>query len=123
MPYEVKAEPAVSLDLAELEQLDEQLPRVALQMMLALREDPWLGDDPRERYNLKILADCRRLKFDVPGWRGKPRFRLVYRNEPSDGSVELIRVWAVGPRRNLIAYTRAAVRASREDVRRRRAGG
>lgn len=119
---EVKAEPEVSHDLAELEQIDAHLPGVAVRLMLALREDPWLGDDPRERYNLKPLANCRRLKFDLPGWRGKPRFRLVYRDEPSDGSVALVRVWAVGPRKGFVVYTRAAARASREEARRRRGG-
>jgi hypothetical protein len=31
------------------------------------------------------LADCRRIRFDVETHKGKPRFRLIYRNEPSDG--------------------------------------
>jgi transposase len=31
------------------------------------------------------LSDCRRIQFDIEGYKGKPRFRLIYRNEPSDG--------------------------------------
>ena len=50
--------------------------------MLALRDDPWLGDDLRERYNLRPLKGCRRIRFDREGWQGRPRYRLVYRNEP-----------------------------------------
>jgi len=84
--YEVKAEPAVNDDLAELAAEDRDVAREALRLMLALRDDPWLGDELHERYNLRPLRDCRRIRFDRPDWEGKPRYRLVYRNEPSDGA-------------------------------------
>src|SRR5580765_5994045 len=32
------------------------------------------------------LADCRRARFDIATHKGKPRFRLIYRNEPTDGA-------------------------------------
>jgi hypothetical protein len=32
------------------------------------------------------LADCRRVRFDISTQKGKPRFRLIYRNEPADGA-------------------------------------
>jgi hypothetical protein len=32
------------------------------------------------------LATCRRVRFDVPGREGKPRFRLIYINYPTDGA-------------------------------------
>jgi hypothetical protein len=32
------------------------------------------------------LANCRRVRFDIPSYSGKPRFRLIYRNEPTDGA-------------------------------------
>ena len=122
MSYEVKAEPAVSEDLAELAAEDRDAAREALRLMLALRDDPWLGDELRERYNLRPLRDCRRIGFDRPDWEGKPRYRLVYRNEPSDGAPGLVRVWAVGPRDRLVVYARAAARITREraPTRRRR---
>lgn len=120
MSYEVRAEPAVSEDLAELAAEDRDAAREALRLMLALRDDPWLGDELRERYNLRPLRDCRRISFDRPGWEGKPRYRLVYRNEPNDGAPGLVRVWAIGPRDRLVAYARAAARITRERVPTRR---
>jgi hypothetical protein len=112
--YEVRAEPAVGEDIVELGERDSEAAREALRLMLALRDDPWLGDELRERYNLRPLANCRRISFDSPGWVGKPRFRLVYRNEPSDGVPALVRIWAVGARSDLVAYARAAARITRE---------
>jgi hypothetical protein len=119
--YEVKAEPAVSEDLAELAAEDRDAAREALRGMLALRDDPWLGDELRERYNLRPLRDCRRISFDRPGWEGKPRYRLVYR-EPNDRAPGLVRVWAIDPRDRLVAYARATARMTREraPTRRRR---
>lgn len=32
------------------------------------------------------LVNCRRVRFDIRAHNGKPRFRLIYRNEPSDGA-------------------------------------
>lgn len=61
----------------------------------------------------KVLRRCRKLRFDVPAHRGKPRYRLVYRNKPSDGAVGVMVVLAVGERRNMIAYANAAARATR----------
>lgn len=71
--------------------------------MLRLRDDPWAGEDLWGRYNLRPVADCGKLRFDLAGWKGKPRHRIVYRNEPIDGAPGLVRVWAVGPREDLIA--------------------
>lgn len=120
MSYPVRAEPAVADDLAELVETDRALGKVAVQLMLELRDNPWLGDELRERYNLRQVAGCRRLRFDLPGWEGKPRYRLVYRNEPSDGAPGLVRVWALGPRTELIAYARAAARLRRSEFEERR---
>lgn len=57
------------------------------------------------------LADCRRIRFDIEAHRGKPRFRLIYRNEPTDGAPGRC-VWlAVGPRGGLRAHRKAVRRA------------
>lgn len=120
MSYEVKAEPEVRADLEALAATDPELVHVAIALMLQLRSDPWRGGDLRERYNLRPLSDCRRIAFDLPAWEGKPRFRLVYRNEPADGAPGLVRIWAVGPREDLIAYARSAARISRQRARSRR---
>ncbi len=119
-PYRVAIEPEVSDDLRRLAAVDEELVDVAIRLMLALRDDPWTGEDLRERYNLRAIKDCRKLRFDLPGWKGKPRYRLVYRNEPLDGAPGLVRIWSLGPRDDLIAYGRAATRITRAAASERR---
>jgi hypothetical protein len=57
------------------------------------------------------LADCRRIRFDIDGFKGKPRFRLIYRNEPSDGAPVRCLWLAVGPRAGLRAHRKAQRRA------------
>jgi hypothetical protein len=120
MSYDVRVEPEVDEDVAELVRQDRDAARAALSLMLPLRDDPWLGEELRERYNLRVLKDCRRIRFDREGWQGKPRYRLVYRNEPTDGAPGVVRVWSLGAREGLIAYTRAAARIARERAGRRR---
>jgi hypothetical protein len=118
--YQVKAEPQVSEDLAELAAIDERLVDGAIALLVSLRDDPWIGEDMWERYNMRPLANCRKIRFDVPDWDGKPRYRIVYRNEPLDGAPGLVRVWAIGPRDKLIAYARATARISRDEAQKRR---
>lgn len=118
--YRVAAEPEVSADLRGLAAVDERLVDVAISKMSELRENPWAGDDLWERYNLRPIRDCRKLRFDLPDWKGKPRYRIVYRNEPLDGAPGLVRVWAVGPRDDLAAYARAAARITRAEASKRR---
>jgi hypothetical protein len=117
--YNVRAEPGVSNDLTGLLAVDEDLVDRAISLMNELRQNPWSGDDLWERYNLRPLADCRKIRFDLPSWQGKPRYRIVYRNEPLDGAPGLVRVWSVGPRTDLIAYARAATRITRAEARKR----
>jgi hypothetical protein len=118
--YDVRAEPEVDEDVAELIKEDRDAARVGLSLMLRLRDDPWLRDALRERYSLRSLADCRRIPFDREDWPGKPCYRIVYRNEPEDGAPGLVRVWSLGPREDLTAYARAAARIARERAGRRR---
>lgn len=118
--YEVRAEPRVSDDLHELARVDKRLVDRAIGLMGELRDDPWAGEDLRERYNMRPIKDCRKLRFDVPDRDGKPRYRVVYRNEPLDGAPGLVRIWAVGPRDDLVAYTRATARIARSEAQGRR---
>ena len=53
------------------------------------------------------LADCRRIRFDIETHKGKPRFRLIYRNEPSDGAPAQCLWLAIGPRAGLRAHRKA----------------
>jgi hypothetical protein len=50
------------------------------------------------------------VPFDEEGWKRKPRFRLVFRNEPDDGAVARVTVLSIGPRADLAAYRAAASR-------------
>lgn len=56
------------------------------------------------------LADCRRIRFDIESHKGKPRFRLIYRNEPSDGAPAKCLWLAIGPRAGLRAHRKARQR-------------
>ncbi len=104
-------------DLAEL---DREVQIAALRVARQLRDDPWLGTPMRERARVGDLSDCRRVAFDEPGWAGKPRHRLVYRNRPDDAVVEVVQVVAVGFRERLAAYKAAAARLRAEARRRLR---
>lgn len=103
-------------DLVALPDVETQT--AALRIALALRENPFLGDPLRSRLRVGDLTGCRRVAFDRPDRAGKPRFRLVYRNDPSDGSIAVILVIAIGLRERLEAYRAAAGRRRREQRRR-----
>lgn len=107
-------------DIPQLLAFDPGLGRVVAEIVAALYSDPWLGAEMRERMRLDVLKNCRKVSFDVPTWKGRPRFRLVYRNDPDDGSIAVVMVLSVGPRSELAAYRQAATRVGAE---RRRAGG
>lgn len=53
------------------------------------------------------LSDCRKVYFDVDN-NHKPRYRLVYRLTPTEVRAVAVEAVAVGERRNLDAYVRAA---------------
>lgn len=57
------------------------------------------------------LADCRRVRFDIETHKGKPRFRLIYRNEPEDGAPAKCLWLAIGPRAGLRAHRKARQRS------------
>jgi len=110
MSYRVVVLPSARGDFRGLAAQDREVVRVALRLTANLRENPWLGDELRARQGLAELHDCRRIRFDRDGWSGKPRFRLVYRNEPSDGAPHVVAILAAAQRTNLGAYRRAKPR-------------
>jgi mRNA-degrading endonuclease RelE of RelBE toxin-antitoxin system len=110
LSYEVVVLPSARGDFQELYRQDRELARAALAVAVELGEDPWLGNEMRSRLGLVELKDCRRVAFDRRDWTGKPRYRLVYRNEPSDGSVHLVAIIAAARREGLEAYRRAKPR-------------
>jgi ParE toxin of type II toxin-antitoxin system, parDE len=108
--YRVVVLPSARSDFVELAQRDREVARVALSLASELRENPWLGDQMRSRLGLQELRECRRIRFDRASWKGKPRYRLIYRNEPSDGAPQIVAILAAAQRENLGAYRRAKPR-------------
>jgi uncharacterized small protein (DUF1192 family) len=112
------------IDVWEDAQRDiRELPSRALQVaamnaLKALRENPWAGAELRDRIRVGDLTGLRRVAFDEPGWEDKPRYRVVYRNEPDDAVVDVLAVIAVGLRERLAAYREAAARLRAERRRR-----
>jgi hypothetical protein len=110
MSYRVVVLPSARGDFKELAELDREVVRVALRLAGDLAENPWLGDEMRARQGLAELHQCRRIRFDRDDWTDKPRFRLVYRNEPSDGAPHVVAILAAAQRTNLGVYRRAKPR-------------
>jgi len=106
---------------ADANRLDRDLRRAIADIVVALHDNPWHGElmDDRWPHN---LDGCRKIRFDKPGWKGKPRYRFVYRNEPSDGAVGSMLVLAIGRRDNMIAYAQASGRLTRREVAKRSPG-
>jgi hypothetical protein len=112
LTYPVKLSDDAVADVRALPDREVQLG--ALRAARELGENPHLGDQLRNRLRIGDLSTCRVVRFDRPGWRKKPRFRLVYYNDPDDGSIAVVRVIAVGLRAQLEAYRAAAARLRRE---------
>jgi ParE toxin of type II toxin-antitoxin system, parDE len=102
---------------ADANQLDETLKREVARIVVELHGNPHHGELRGDKPP-RVLKGCRKVRFDEPDWRGKPRYRFVYRNEPSDGAPATSVVLAIGRHDRMIAYTKAARRvkeqASRE---------
>jgi hypothetical protein len=101
------------LDMPVLLAIDPALGRAVAEIVRDLHFDPWLGAEMRTRVRLDILRDCRKVSFDLPSHKGKPRFRLIYRNRPDDGSIAIVTVLAVHAHRR----GRSAGREARRGVR------
>lgn len=90
----------------------EALKRRVAELLVECRTNPYVGELMGSGRHPE-LADCRRVRFDVPAHHGKPRFRLIYRNEPSDGAPAECRWLAVAPRAGLRAHRQASQRSRR----------
>jgi hypothetical protein len=80
------------------------------ELLVECKANPYLGELMGSGRHPE-LTGCRRVQFDIPTHRGKPRFRLIYRNEPSDGAPAECRWLAVAPRAGLRAHRRASQRS------------
>jgi hypothetical protein len=101
--------------------LDDDLRRAVAEIVVALHANPYLGELMDDRWP-QNLERCRKVRFDRPGWTGKPRYRLIYRNEPTDGAVSTMVVLAIERRSNMIAYARASSRLARREATKYRRG-
>lgn len=104
--HRVQALPEATADANELsEELRRQIARIVIELHGNPHHGELMGDDPPT-----ILEGCRKVRFDEPGWEGKPRYRFVYRNEPEDGAPAISVLVAIGRRDRMIAYAKAARR-------------
>lgn len=86
------------------------LKRRIAELLVECKGNPYIGELMGPGLHPE-LADCRRVRFDVPTHKGKPRFRLIYRNEPADGAPAKCRWLTVAPRAGLKAHRRAQRRS------------
>lgn len=82
------------------------------ELLVECKANPYVGELMGSGRHPELAA-CRRVRFDIPMHLGKPRFRLIYRNEPSDGAPAECRWLAVAPRAGLRAHRRASQRSRR----------
>jgi hypothetical protein len=80
------------------------------ELLVECKANPFLGE-PMGRGLHPELADCRRVRFDIPSYDRKPRFRLIYRNAPSDGAPAECHWLAIAPRSGLRAHRKAQQRS------------
>jgi hypothetical protein len=94
---------------ADANRLDVGLRREIARIVVDLHRNPYLGELMGDKPP-RVLRGCRKIRFDEPKWKGKPRYRLVYRNEPVDGAPAMAVVLAIGRRDRMLAYAMAARR-------------
>ena len=107
MSYRVELLPEARDDVHAL---PAQLRREVVRLLVALEQNPYLGREMWVVRGFEVLTECRSIKFDSPGRKGKPRYRLVYRNEPNEGAIAVVCVLAVGDRKQMTAYKEARAR-------------
>jgi hypothetical protein len=83
--------------------------KMALDMLVLIREGKVRGVALGEHVQTGDLSDCYKLYFDPDGSQ-KPRFRLVYRYTPNEVQAIALEAVAVGSRSELQVYQRAAQR-------------
>ncbi|MGA9285038.1 MAG: hypothetical protein WBV85_06305 [Solirubrobacteraceae bacterium] len=94
------------------EKASAALKRRIAELLVECNANPYVGELMSSGRHPE-LADCRRVRFDIPTYKGKPRFRLMYRNEPSDGAPAECLWLTVGPRAGLRAHRVATQRLRR----------
>lgn len=106
---------------ADANDLDEVPKRGIARIVVELHSNPHHGELTGDKPP-RVLKGCRKVRFDEPGWKGKPRYRFVYRNEPTDGAPATSVVLAIGRRDRMIAYAKAARRVKEQAAREGQSG-
>jgi hypothetical protein len=88
----------------------EALKRRIAELLVECKGNPFIGELMGPGLHPE-LANCRRVRFDISTHKAKPRFRLIYRNEPSDGAPAECHWLTVAPRAGLQAHRRARQRS------------
>jgi hypothetical protein len=101
--------PAADSDQAGKEEA-EALKRRLAELLVECKGNPFIGELMGPGLHPE-LANCRRVRFDIPNHKAKPRFRLIYRNEPTDGAPAECHWLTVAPRAGLQAHRRARQRS------------
>jgi hypothetical protein len=94
---------------AEAEALKQRI----ADLLVECKGNPFLGEVMGPGLHPK-LANCRRVRFDIRSYSGKPRFRLIYRNEPTDGAPAECHWLTIAPRTGLRAHRKARQRLRRD---------
>lgn len=111
--HKVEALAEAAADANELNKtLKREVARIVVQLHRNAHHGELMGDKPP-----RILQGCRKVRFDEPDWRAKPRYRFVYRNEPADGAPAISVILAIGRRDRMIAYAKAARRVKEQAAR------
>jgi hypothetical protein len=90
----------------------EALKRRIAELLVECKGNPFIGELMGPGLHPE-LANCRRVRFDIPTHGAKPRFRLIYRNEPTDGAPAECHWLTVAPRAGLRAHRSAQQRSRR----------
>jgi hypothetical protein len=87
----------------------EVLKRRIAELLVECKDNPFTGELMGPGLHPE-LAKCRRVRFDISTHKGKPRFRLIYCNEPSDGAPAECHWLTIAPRGGLRAHRKAQQR-------------
>jgi plasmid stabilization system protein ParE len=86
-----------------------ELKKEAVRLVLSLAENPKRGEPLYARVGTETIAEGRRIRFDRPGYRGKPRFRIVYDLLPNEGNPERALVYIIAEREHVYTIANARV--------------
>jgi hypothetical protein len=89
----------------------EALKRRIAELLVECKGNPFIGELMGSGLHPE-LAKCRRVRFDIPTYKGKARFRLIYRNDPTDGAPAECHWLTIAPRAGLQAHRRARQRST-----------